>query len=92
MKKNDALFNENISQFKYFFSYYFLFILLRVFFQETYNTWLHKRYRDNSSTHPKLNLNLWSDVESTSRYINQVYSISNTMNKDIQVGWSVLIL
>jgi len=38
MKKNDALFNENISQFKYFFSYYFLFILLRVFFQETYNT------------------------------------------------------
>jgi hypothetical protein len=38
MKKNDALFNENISQFKYFFSYYFLFILLQVFFQETYNT------------------------------------------------------
>jgi hypothetical protein len=38
MKTNDELFNEKISQFKYFFSYYFLFILWLVVFQETYNT------------------------------------------------------
>ena len=54
------IFNKNISQFKYFFSYYFF--RTYFFFQETYSILLHKKYGNNPSIHPKLNMNLWLEI------------------------------
>jgi hypothetical protein len=62
------------------------------FFQETYTTLLQERYKDDPSTHLKLNSDLWLDAGlfcGPDR--NQVYDIANTMiEEDMQMGCSVL--
>jgi hypothetical protein len=49
----------------YFVNYYFLELNMMVFlkkFQETYNSRLRERYRDNPSSHPDFDLDLWMEV------------------------------
>ena len=71
-------------------SYYFFNLLIFFFFQEIYNTRLQERYKDNHSTYPKLDLELWLEVGSSGGLDrNRVYGISNTMIEDIQTGRNV---
>jgi len=67
----------------YFISYYFLKLnMMNSFFnfQETYNSQLRERYRDNPSTHPDFDLDLWMKVGSSGGSDkNWVYGLSNTM-------------
>jgi hypothetical protein len=49
-----------------FFLSYYLFEFADFFFQDTYNTWLKKRYNDDSMTHPDLNLDLLLETTSFS--------------------------
>jgi hypothetical protein len=79
--------------FNNFLSYNFFYLLTSFFFPEAYKTPLLERYKNDPSTHPELDPNLWLEVESTSRSDrNRVYDISNTMTEDTQVGCSVLII
>jgi len=73
-----------------FLSYYF-FEFADFFFQETYNTRLQKRHRDDLSTLPKLDSDLWLKTGSSGgSNWNQVYGISNNIAKDLYTIWSVL--
>jgi hypothetical protein len=74
----------------FFLSYYFLNLLIFFFFQDTYNTWLKKRYKNDPSTHSNLNSNLWLKAGSSSRPDwNWVYGLSNTTFKDLRMACSV---
>jgi hypothetical protein len=54
---------------------------------------LQERYGDDSSTHAKLDPDLWLEVRSSSGLDkNQVYGISNTTTEDIRTDRSVLIV
>ena len=49
------------------------------YFQETYNNRLRKRYRDDPSTHPEFDLDLWIEAGSSGGPDkNRVYGLSNT--------------
>jgi len=62
----------------------FFFFNLLIFFNETYNTRLQERYRDNLSTHPELDPELWLKVRLSGRpYRNQIYNISNITAEDL---------
>jgi len=53
--------------FEHFFKVIIFFIfadLVLVFFKETYNTWSYERYKDDPSTHPRLNPYLWLEARS----------------------------
>jgi hypothetical protein len=73
-----------------FVSYYF--ILLNwiwwfhfFYFQETYNSWLRERCRDDHSTHPDFNPDLWIEEESSGGFDrNQVHRLSNIMTKNLR--------
>jgi len=59
-------------------------------FQETYNSWLRKRYGDNPSTHPDFDPDLWMEVGSSSGPDkNRVYGLSNTMAENLRSAHSV---
>jgi len=77
----------------YFVSYYFYWIEYDDFFfhfQETYNSQLRERYRDDPSTHPDFDSNLWMEVGSSSGPDkNRVYGISNTTAENLRVARSV---
>jgi len=48
---------------------------------------------DNPSTYPELDPDLWLEARSSSEPDrNQVYGISNTTAKDLQIGRSVLTI
>jgi len=60
------------------------------FFQDTYNTWLKKRYKNNSLTHLDLDLDLWFEArlfDIPDR--NWVYNLSHTTVEDLQTTPSV---
>ena len=77
--------------FNNFFSYVIIFLnQLTFFFQETYNTWLQERYRDNHSTYSELDLDLWLEVGlSGEPDKNQVYGISHTTVEELQTTQNV---
>ena len=77
----------------FFLSYYFLKLSDQFFFQETYAFQLQKRYRDDPSTHPELDLDFWLEVGlSDGPSKNQIYDISNTTTEDKRMGHSVSII
>ena len=49
------------------------------YFQETYNNWLRERYRDDPSTRPEFDPDLWMEFGSSGGPDkNRVYGLSNT--------------
>jgi hypothetical protein len=77
----------------YFISYYFLELNMMIFLkknQETYNNRLRERYGDDPSTHPDFDVDFWMEVGSSGiPDKNQVYRLSNTTTKNLQVARSV---
>jgi len=58
--------------------------------QETYNSRLRERYRDDPSTHSDFDPNLWMEVGSSDGPDkNRVYGLSNTMAKNLRTTHSV---
>ena len=59
-------------------------------FQETYNSRLRERYRDNPSTHPDFDPALWMEVGSSGGPDkNRVYGLSNTTAENLRSAHSV---
>jgi hypothetical protein len=59
-------------------------------FQETYNSWLRERYRDDPSTHSDFNPDLWMEARSSGRpEKNWVYELFNTTAENLRVIHSV---
>ena len=78
------------------FNYFFLsFYLLKFdefifYFQETYNSWLEKRYEDDFSTHLNIDSNLWLEAGSSGGFDgNQVYKLFNTTTENLRTTCSV---
>jgi hypothetical protein len=61
------------------------------FFQDTYNSYMKERYRDNPLTHLDFNTDLWLKVglSSGKPYRNQVYELFNTTIKNLQMTRNV---
>jgi len=62
-----------------------------MFFQETYNTRLQEKYKNDPSNHPELNLDFLLEAglfDGSNR--NQIYGILNTTTNDIRTYRSVL--
>jgi hypothetical protein len=60
-------------------------------FQETYNNWLRKRYKDDHSTHPDFDLDLWMKARSFGGPDkNRVYGLSNTTTDNLRATHNVL--
>jgi hypothetical protein len=78
----------------FFLSYYYFFEFAdSFFFQDTYNTRLKERYGDDPSTHSDLDSDLWLEADSSGGPDkNRVYSLSNTMTKDLRTTRGVSIL
>jgi len=74
-----------------FISYYFLeFGDFIFYFQETYNNWLKERYKNNPSTHPDFDSNLWMEAGSSGGPDrNWVYKLSNTTIENLRTTCSV---
>jgi hypothetical protein len=74
-----------------FFSYYLLkFDEFIFYFQETYNSWLEKRYEDDFSTHLNIDSDLWLEAGSSGGFDgNQVYKLSNTTTENLRTTCSV---
>jgi hypothetical protein len=75
-------------------SYYFLeFYDFIFYFQETYNNCLKERYREDPSTHPDFNPDLWLEAGSSGGPDrNWVYGLSNTMAENLWTTHSVSIV
>jgi hypothetical protein len=75
-------------------SYYFLeFNDFIFYFQETYNNCLKERYREDPSTHPDFNPDLWLEAGSSGGPDrNWVYGLSNTMAENLWTTHSVSIV
>jgi len=77
----------------YFVSYYFYRIEYDDYFfhfKETYNSQLRERYRDDPSTHPEFDPDLWMEVGSSGGPDkNWVYGLSNTTAENLRVARSV---
>jgi hypothetical protein len=59
-------------------------------FQETYNSRLRERYRDDPSTHPDFDPDLWMEVGSSGGPDkNRVYGLSNTTAENLRSARSV---
>jgi len=59
-------------------------------FQETYNSQLRERYKDDLSTHPGFDPDLWMEVGSSGEPDkNQVYGLSNTTAENLRATRSV---
>jgi len=59
-------------------------------FQETYNSRLRERYKDNPSTHPDFDPDLWMKVGSSGGpEKNQVYGLSNTTAENLRSARSI---
>jgi len=59
-------------------------------FQETCNNWLRKRYKDDPSTHPDFDLDLWMKARSFGGPDkNRVYGLSNNTNDNLWATHSV---
>jgi len=59
-------------------------------FQETYNSRLRERYRDNPLTHPNFDPDLWMEIGlSGGLDKNRVYGLSNTTVENLQAARSV---
>jgi hypothetical protein len=79
----------------FFLSYYYFFEFddSFFFFQDTYNTRLKERYGDDPSTHSDLDSDLWLEAKSSGGPDkNRVYSLSNTITKDLRTTRGVSIL
>jgi len=60
------------------------------YFQETYNSRLNEKYKDDPLTHPNFNLYLWMEAESSGgSNINPEYRLSNTTTKNLWTTRSV---
>ena len=75
----------------FFLSYYLLkFDEFIFYFQETYNSWLEKRYEDDFSTHLNIDSDLWLEAGSSGGFDgNQVYKLSNTTTENLRMTCSV---
>ena len=75
----------------FFLSYYLLkFDEFIFYFQETYNSWLEKRYEDDFSTHLNIDSDLWLEAGSSGGFDgNQVYKLSNTTTENLRTTCSV---
>jgi hypothetical protein len=70
----------------FFLSYYFLEFDEFIFsFHDTYNIWLKKRYMDDPSTHPDIDLDLWLVAGSSDGLKrNRMYGLSNTTVENLR--------
>jgi hypothetical protein len=73
-------------------SYYFLEFDEFIFsFQDTYNSRLKERYKEDFLTHPDLDLDLWLEGESFGELDrNRVYGLSNTIVEKLRMTHIVL--
>jgi hypothetical protein len=61
-------------------------MILSFYFQETYNSWLNERYKDDPSTHPDFNPDLRLEAGSSDGPNRiQVYGLSNTMTENLWI-------
>jgi hypothetical protein len=75
-------------------------MILFSYLQETYNSLLKKRYKNDPSTHPDFDPDLWLETWSSSgSNRNRLYELSNTTAENLQrarsvstIGYSQLVL